>query len=307
MHLAPTEHAVDGPIVVEAVRGDVVEARHRIHAVAVQGTEVVLSAGAPGLVTLLRSSAKPFQVLPLVRLRPDLRDAEIAIACSSHVAGPEQLAAVRSLLARADASEDDLECGTAGEPPSALRQMCSGKHAAMLLACRERGWPFEGYRLPDHPVQEAYLREIAGAVDRPAEDIPLAVDGCGVPTFALALREMALAFSRLRSLDGGPRVATAMRAHPELLRGPVEADALLARSLDGWVAKGGAEGLLGASSPEGIGLVLKVEDGSFRALLPALAEALRRLGIDPGGLGRVPVESSRGETVGELRVTRPAN
>jgi L-asparaginase II len=92
-----------------------------------------------------------------------------------------------------------------------------------------------------------------------------------------------------------------MRSHPELLRGPVAADAMLARALPGWVAKGGAEGLLCAVSPDGVGLALKVEDGAFRAVRPALAAFLRRLGHDPGDLGEVAVENSRGEVVGELR------
>jgi L-asparaginase II len=93
-----------------------------------------------------------------------------------------------------------------------------------------------------------------------------------------------------------------MQAHPEMLRGPVAADALLIRSLDGWVAKGGAEGLFCACSVDGLALALKVEDGAFRAVLPALAEVLRRLGIAPAGLGETPVENSRGERVGELTV-----
>ena len=64
------------------VRGDVVEARHRVHAVAVQEGRVVEAAGDPQLLTYFRSSAKPLQALPLVRLRPDLDDPEIAIACT---------------------------------------------------------------------------------------------------------------------------------------------------------------------------------------------------------------------------------
>ncbi|HLG07101.1 MAG TPA: asparaginase, partial [Gaiellaceae bacterium] len=73
------------PIVVEATRGGVVEARHLVHAVAVSGGEIVEVAGDPALVTFLRSSAKPFQALPVVRARPDLDDAEVAIACASHL------------------------------------------------------------------------------------------------------------------------------------------------------------------------------------------------------------------------------
>ena len=136
---ALVSHAVE-PIVVEATRGDVVEARHRAHAVAVSGGEVVASAGEPELVTHFRSSAKPIQALPLVRARPDLESVEIAIACASHLARPEQLEAVRSLLAKAPATEDDLECGTRGldAGPTPLEHNCSGKHAGLLALCRAR-------------------------------------------------------------------------------------------------------------------------------------------------------------------------
>ena len=90
-----------------------------------------------------------------------------------------------------------------------------------------------------------------------------------------------------------------------MLRGPIAADAVFVSEVDGWVAKGGAEGLFCAGSPDGLGIALKVEDGAFRAIRPALAHFLRRLGIASGGLGFVTVENSHGETVGELRV-RPS-
>ena len=73
-----------------------------------------------------------------------------------------------------------------------------------------------------------------------------------------------------------------MRAHPELIRGRTAADSLLMRELEGWTAKGGAEGLLCAAGPDGLGIALKVEDGSMRAMRPALAELLRRLGVETG-------------------------
>src|SRR6185436_8445890 len=63
------------PISIDVLRGDVVEARHRVHAVAVSDGDVVASAGNPSLFTLFRSSAKPLQALPIVRARPDLDDA----------------------------------------------------------------------------------------------------------------------------------------------------------------------------------------------------------------------------------------
>lgn len=289
-----------GPISVVARRGGTSESRHRVHAVAVRDGEVVASAGEPELVTFFRSSAKPFQALPLVRARPDLADEEVAIASASHLARPEQLAAVRSLLARAEATEDDLACGPGGHPPSRLNHNCSGKHAGMLVLCRARGWPLEGYRLPDHPLQQALLHELAGAAGVAATSLPTATDGCGVVTYALSLARMAGLFAGLARLPGGSRVAAALRARPELVRGPGDTETELMRLLPGWVAKGGAEGLLCAAGPDGTGIAVKAEDGNSRALGPAVGTFLEGLGLRASGLARAPLWNSLGEEVGDL-------
>ena len=282
-------------ITVVVRRGGVEEARHHVHAVAVEGSTVVAAAGDASLVTFFRSSAKPLQALPVVRARPDLDEAEIAIACASHLARPEQLSPVRSLLAKAPASEEELECGA---EPTPLEHNCSGKHAAMLALCRAKSWPSEGYRSSAHPVQQAMLGEVAAAAEVEPSSIPTGVDGCGVVTFALPLERMAFAFSRLEGLEGGDRVARAMRVHPDLIRGPSAADTVLMRALPGWIAKGGAEGLLCAASPDGLGLAVKVEDGATRAVRSASAAFLARLGVD-GLATSVPLTNSRGEVVGE--------
>lgn len=285
------------PIVVEATRAGVVEARHVVHAVAVADGRIVESAGDPNLVAYLRSSAKPLQALPLVRVRPDLDEAEIAIACASHRHRPDQLAPVRSLLEKAGVGEDDLECGP---DPTRLEHNCSGKHAGMLLLCRERGWPTVGYREPGHPCQQAMLVEVAEAAEVDAAAVPTSVDGCGVVTYALTLERMAHAFSRLELLGGGRRAAGAMRTRPELISGPGGADTELMRLGGRWTAKGGAEGLLCAVA-DGLGVAVKVEDGATRATRSALATFLEHLGFETGDLGHVPVTNSRGEVVGELR------
>ena len=285
------------PIVVEVTRGQVVEARHAVHAVVVRDGGIELAAGDPQLVAFFRSSAKPLQALPVVRARPELDDEEIALVCASHRASPEQLAVVRRILADAPATEDDLECGAEG-----IEHNCSGKHAGFLALCRARGWPLDGYRFAEHPCQHEMTREIADAAAVDVATMVTGTDGCGVPTFALPLERMATAFVGLRAREGGERVVRAMRAHPDLLRGPVASDALLIKALDGWVAKGGAEGLFCAASTDGLGLALKVVDGSFRAIQPAVAHVLRRLGLDPGELARNVVRNSHGEQVGVLRI-----
>jgi L-asparaginase II len=289
------------PITVAVRRGGVVESRHRADAVAVRDGAVVAEAGDGALVCFLRSSAKPLQALPLVRSRSDLDDREIAIACASHLADPQQIGAVRSLLAKAPAQEDELECGPEGDPPEPIRHNCSGKHAGFLALCRAQSWDSRGYRLADHPLQRAMLAEVAGAAGVGENEIPTTVDGCGVVTFALPLERMAYAFSRFDGLDAGTRVADAMRAHPKLIRGSGAPDTVLMESLTGWIAKGGAEGLLCAAGPDGTGIALKIEDGTGRAVGPALAAFLGRLGQALPELEELAVANSRGEHVGEIR------
>jgi L-asparaginase II len=286
---------VSEPIVVEVRRSGVVEAAHRVHAVAVRSGEVVAAAGDPSLTCFMRSSSKPLQALPLVRARDDLPDDELAIACASHRDTPEQVAAVRALLARAEATEDDLELGLQEDrPPQKIHHNCSGKHAGMLALCRAEGWPTEGYRLPDHPVQRGCLAAHVEATE--VEPLATAIDGCGVVTFALPLERMAYALSRLTKLVGGERIVSAMRAYPQLIGGEGSLDTQLMKAHQGWLAKGGAEGLLCGITPDGAGFALKTEDGASRALGPALASFFP--GLDD--FARVPVENSRGEEVGEV-------
>ena len=282
------------PIRVTVRRGDTVESLHRVHAVAVRDGEIVASAGDPELVTFMRSAAKPIQAGPLARARADLDQRELAIASASHLADDAQLEAVRALLAKAPATEDDLECGPF--EGSKLRHNCSGKHAGMLALCHANGWPYEGYRLPDHPCQQAMLSELATLTG--TDEIRTALDGCGVVTFALPLREIAIAFAGVDE-----RVAQAMRAYPELIRGPQAPDTILMQTFDGWYSKGGAEALICAASTDGLSVALKVEDGSPRALRPALGSFLDTLGLDGSVFGPTPLRNSRDELVGEVKVS----
>jgi L-asparaginase II len=282
-------------------RGGLTEAVHRIHAVAVQDGAVIAEAGDTGLVAFMRSSSKPLQALPLARARADLDERDLAIASASHLADDAQLTAVRALLAKAPASEDELECGPEGEPPSRLKHNCSGKHAGMLALCRAKGWRSEGYRLEGHRVQREMLAVHAEASEVPEDEIRTGIDGCGVLTFALPLERMANAFARFPELEGGDRVAAGMRAYPDLIRGATASDTRLMKALPGWIAKGGAEGLLCAAG-NGIGVALKAEDGNGRGLGPAAAVFFQQLELDLDELSVVSLENSRGELVGEITI-----
>ena len=282
-------------------RGGLTEAVHHVHAVAVQDGTVIAEAGEAELFAFMRSSSKPLQAVPVARARADLDDRDLAIASASHLADEPQLEAVRALLAKAPASEDELECGPEGRPPSRLKHNCSGKHAGMLALCRAKGWRSEGYRLEGHRVQREMLAIHAEASEVAEDEIRTAIDGCGVLTFGLPLERMANAFARLSQLEGGDKVAAGMRAYPELIRGPIATDTRLMRALPGWIAKGGVEGLLCAAGG-GLGVALKAEDGNGRALGPAAAALFRRLDLDLEDLAVVQLENSRGELVGEITI-----
>ena len=278
-------------------RGEIVESMHQLHAVAVEDGHVVAAAGDVTLLTSLRSAAKPIQAQPLARVREDLDDADYAIAAASHFGTEQHVEAVRALLGKTGGSEQELECGLQdGRPPEPIYHNCSGKHAAMIAVCRARGWEVQDYRLPEHPLQQELLQEVAGVAEVDAESIPTGTDGCGVVCFALPLERAAHAFARVAQT----RIGAAMRAHPVLVGGEGATDTELMRSLPGWIAKGGAEGLICAASHDGLGLALKAADGNSRALRPALAAFCARLGLDLPAFAEVPTENSRGEGVGAI-------
>src|SRR5215203_443167 len=282
------------PIRVTVRRGDTVESLHRVHAVAVRDGEIVASAGDPELVTFMRSAAKPIQAGPLARARADLDQRDLAIASASHLADDAQLDAVRDLLAKAPATQDDLECGPF--EGSKLKHNCSGKHAGMLALCHANGWPYEGYHLAGHPCQQAMVSELATLTG--TDEIQTALDGCGVVTFALSLRQIAIAFAGVEE-----RVAQAMRTYPELIRGPQAPDTIFMQTFDGWYSKGGAEALICAASTDRLSVALKVADGSPRALRPALGSFLDTLELDGSVFGPTPLRNSRNELVGDVEVS----
>ncbi len=289
------------PLRVAVRRGEIVECVHEVHAVAVRDGSVVAEAGNPALVASLRSSAKPLQALPLARAYENLAEDELAIAAASHFGTPGHVEVVRRLLAATGGSEDELDCGLQdGRPPEPIFHNCSGKHAGMIAVCRANGWPVEGYRRPDHPLQLALLGEVASAADLETGEVATGLDGCGVVCFGITLERAASVFSRLERLEGGDRIAPAMRAQPVLIGGEGATDTELMRAQPEWLAKAGAEGLMCAASSGGIGLAVKVADGNGRALRPALAAFGPALGLDLPDFAEVTLRNSHGEPAGTV-------
>lgn len=316
------------------VRSGRIESEHFGQAVVCDASgRIVKAFGDTQVATYLRSAAKPFQATTCVRLGAAERfgwtDEDLAVVCASHSAEKEHLDRVRSILARAGLSEEDLGCGPhppisvverdrlirSGVSPRRIHNNCSGKHAGMLAACRAKSWPIEGYLNREHPLQQQNLATMEAFARIPADSIPTGVDGCGVPTFYLPLNALATAYARLADSKLPPadfvssvtRVAGAMREHPWLVAGRGRFTVELSERAAGrLLLKTGAEGLIAAAIPElGLGLAVKISDGSSRAhpvvvcrilaeLVPDLDWSHILKSVNP------PMENTRGEAVGEI-------
>ncbi len=302
---------------VEVRRGGITESWHRGHVIAIEPDgKVVAYLGAPQTtVTFLRSSAKPFQALPLLvsgaAERFGFTDREVALACASHNGEPIHTELAASMLEKIGLGPEALKCGVhepysaeaaralreRGEAPNALHNNCSGKHTGMLALAVHLGAPTETYNKPEHPVQLAIGKAVAQFADVPVEDLAVAVDGCAVPVFGMTVKAMALAYARLvsppLSFDEATRracerIVRVMSAYPELIGGASERlDTEIMRAAPRrLISKVGAEGVYTAGInpceewPRGLGLALKIEDGDDRRARPTVVvESLRQLGV----------------------------
>lgn len=255
--------------------------------------------GDPDFPTVMRSCAKPFQAMPLVESGAAdhfrLSQKEIAITTGS-ISGQEfQQETVRCILEKAGLGEANLQCGThrpfhvptamrldaEGKKPGILHNNCAGKHAGMLATCVFGKWSVETYMEPSHPLQQRISEKVSDFTGVPQHQIPIGTDGCGLPTYQVPLRNLALSFAKLTDKGSSSimRLMECARKHPEMIGGEGRICTDLIKVTKGRVfGKIGAEGVYGISLFEkewGIGI--KVEDGSLRGLTPTVVEVLRKL------------------------------
>jgi L-asparaginase II len=300
-------------ILAELTRGGVVESVHQGTVVVARlDGAVIAAAGDPETFAYFRSSAKPFQAVQVVEsgaaerfgFTPD----ELALCCASHSAERMHQNQVLAMLAKLGLDDSALQCGiplpidqeeasliVAGERPrSPLQCDCSGKHTGMLAACLAFGYPIESYLEPEHPLQRRIRGVVAEVCQTEPEQLRLATDGCSVPTFGTSVRRMATAFATLSAPEraaagaGGKhaealtRLQNAMTSHPENVGGTHGRDDTDLMRVSGGrlVAKSGAEGLLCVGVVgEGIGIAIRVADGSFRSHAAVIASTLRQLDL----------------------------
>ena len=334
------------PILVEAMRGSGRESAHRGAVVVVDADGKVLAAlGDVARPVFPRSAIKVLQALPLVASgaadRLGLDDGELAVACASHGGEPLHTATVARMLAKAGLDLEALECGShwpyretvqremaaAGLQPSALSNNCSGKHAGFLgLACQLcQGVDLRrfarGYVAPEHPVMREVTAAIEAATGCDLADAPRGTDGCSIPTFAMPLSALSLAFARVATGVGlspehaaaAVRLRRAVARQPFLVAGTGRFDTRVMERLGERVfCKVGAEGVYCAALPErGLGVAIKIDDGNnARAAEVAMAAVIEAcVTLDDGeagfvrGFSDLTLKNWNGIEVGSLRAT----
>ena len=305
------------PLEVRLERDGIPESRHRVHAVVCdQRGRVLMRAGDPQQLSFVRSALKPFQATVFVSSgaadRCGCGDRGLAIACASHAGTPAHAREAFKLLWGAELEVEQLQCPVPSGGHSPLEHNCSGKHAAFLASCRQMHWPLETYLQPHHPLQQEVLKRVAELLAVPAAELVVARDDCGAPTLQLQLAQMALLYAHLGAgaLPDLERLSRAMLAHPDLVAGEGRFDTELMRLGHGQViSKGGAEGIQCLSRVgEGLGMAIKVEDGSARAKHAVALHLLEQLDwITPAGLEQLrqrflePAPHLRLSVLGELR------
>jgi L-asparaginase II len=283
-------------------------------AVVASNGRLVAGYGDPYCVTYLRSTAKPFQALPLIEssapVNYGLSSSEIALICSSHSGTDEHIAVLQSLQEKTGILEKDLLCGIhdpydaptveimrqRGDLPTSNRHNCSGKHTGMLVLAQFQGWSKTQYIDPGHPVQKLILKTFSEMSDVQSEEIQVGIDGCSAPNFAVPLVNCALGYARLcdplmlstERARACRSIVQAMIMNPMMVAGPERFDTILMQVAAGRIiSKGGAEGYQGLGvlpnaihpgSPA-LGIALKISDGDPHSRArPAVAlEVLRQL------------------------------
>jgi L-asparaginase II len=332
------------PILVEAWRGGVVESFHRgAFAVVDAGGAIVAAQGDTRRPVYPRSAIKVLQALPLVESgaaeRFGLTDDELALACASHDGEAAHVQTAAAMLSKAGLDDSVLECGThwpyneaaklalaaAGAAPSALHNNCSGKHAGFVcLGCvmageRDRRAFLSGYVQANHPLMREVNAAVESATGCDLAKAPVGTDGCSIPTFGIALANLAHAFARIATGHGltpgraaaAKRLRAAVAAAPFMVGGSGRLDTrVMALFGERVFCKVGAEGMYCAALPEqGWGLALKMDDGNnARACEVAVAALFEALGVahtQPehallAELSNVSLRNWRGIDVGRL-------
>ncbi len=271
-------------ITVELLREGIVESVHHCMAVLVDPKGRCLSvAGDAHMPTFARSCLIAISRTG-VREHFRLTEKDLAIIAGSHRGSTGHARQVFNILWQCDVEPSALQCPQVSQTP--LRHNCSGKHAGMIAVCQQQGWTTASYMERNHPVQQLILSNLAELLQMPPAELIGVHDDCGVPTYQLELAQLAHLYAQLSSHNKVhvEQVVRAMINYPEMVAGDGEFDTELMRRTQGQsqgqiLSKAGAEGVQCISNmQQGLGLAIKVLDGTKRAKHAAAIHLLKQLG-----------------------------
>ena len=260
------------PLQATILRGSKIESIHKVHAaISDKKGRVLMCSGNPEYKSFIRSALKPFQAIPFVSSgaasKINNSSKSIALSCGSHSGSKIHIREAFKILWEYDIDIKNLKCPKIIQ--SSLEHNCSGKHSAFLATCKKLNWPLESYLKGDHPLQKEIFRIVSELLDTPISEINAERDDCGAPTLYMKLNEMAKLYALLSSSENAEleQISRAITTNPTMISDNNRFDTEVIKASHGQViSKGGAEGIQCLCKVnEGIGLALKVEDGSKRA------------------------------------------
>lgn len=297
------------PVLAEEYRGEILDLVHHGYICVVdKDNRVVASVGDPEQVVFYRSASKPLQALPVIARGLDeqygLTEEETVIFAGSHLGEDFHIAALRSIFSKTGMNPENLimkptvpgsreaneERIRQGLPPHKLYHNCSGKHTgAMLLQKALDPEHIRDYWKMESCAQQEILRTVAALSQYPKEQVGLGVDGCGVPVFAVPMKNIATAFKNLACPDciedeqlqmAAKTFVPRIHRYPHMMRGTGYLCSLINHDPN-LVAKGGADGVYGIGMKrEGLGISLKLADGTENLWPLLIGEIFHQLGYE---------------------------
>ena len=296
---------------------------------------IIYSMGDPNAACYLRSAGKPIYAAALVDSgalqKFNITPKELAIICSSHEGRASHRRIILSILKKIGLSEKYLDCGHVYpenrkvhdalvmlcKRPTPIFSNCSGKHAGILALCQYYKYTVKGYIKPEHPVNQLILKTMAELLECDMSQVIIGADGCSLPTYMLALNQIAWLYARLaHGYGSGHRydhcfgvIKDAIIQNPGVLRGNGTFCTELLKHTNGKaIGKIGAEGLYCIAIPEKkMGVCIKMSDGHPWASYAVVVRVLEELGVlDVKTVKKLdkwalpPIQNDKGEDVGYI-------
>lgn len=281
------------PILVEAIRGNLIESFHRgVVCIVDENKKVLYSTGDIHQICYPRSAMKLLQVIALIECGAaahyNFNDAELAVMCGSHNAEPMHIETVKSILQKIDLSPEYLQCGAHfpmmqqdylpmyknGIEASDIHNNCSGKHAGFLALCKFNNWSTQDYLLAEHPAQQLIKKVCSEMYECDIHDMHYAIDGCSAPIYSVSVYHQAIGYMNLvnkrnksqQRADACAKVVQAVSRHPEMVAGTQRyCTDMMKRCSHEVIGKTGAEGIFCMAFVNTVwGVCIKIDDGKMQ-------------------------------------------